>query len=63
MRMMLTPKTQLRVLFVCFLTGETVGGGLGGVALLEKVCHCPWALKFQQSMKFSVSCFPYVDQL
>ena len=26
-----------------------IWGGLGGVALLEKVCHCGWALRFQRS--------------
>jgi hypothetical protein len=30
-----------------FSVGRTIRKGLGGVALLEEVCHCRWALKFQ----------------
>ena len=31
------------------------GQRLGGVALLEKVCHCGWTLSFQKSIPASVS--------
>ena len=38
-------------IFKCLVNKELKGlEGLGGVALLKKVCHCGWALKFQKPM-------------
>lgn len=38
--------------------GGTVGGGLGGVALLEEKQHYGWALKFQNLVPFPVPSCP-----
>lgn len=40
------------------LTGGTVWTGLGGLALLEEVCHRGWVSRFQRLTPFPV-CSPY----
>lgn len=33
----------------CFQVAESIGERLGGVGLLEEMCHCRWALGFQKT--------------
>lgn len=40
---------RLTYLNVWSPVGGTVWEGFGGVALLEEVCHCLWALRFPKS--------------
>jgi hypothetical protein len=48
---------ELIYLNTCSPVAGTVWEGLGGVALLEEVCHHRWALKFQRPEPLPVS-FP-----
>lgn len=46
---------QLIYLNACSPVSGTAWEGLGGVVLLEKVCHREWALSFQKPMPGTLS--------